>query len=165
MKNDEFGFTLVEIIVVICIISILSTIAFMNYQKVVAKTQAARVSSNLHLIEDGVITAIIDGMTQKAFKVSGNNEINSSNLKNSALVSYLSPAYLSQVPAGIELSLSARQKPSSKGGFYVDISIQGSPGTEKILKELAQMFPNTLEQYGQFEWETIDSEMLAVKEK
>ena len=77
MKKKEYGYTLIERIVAIAIIAILASIAVLNYQGFKYKAQAAQISSHLHVIEDGIISAIIDGKTVDDFGGQGN--INLSN--------------------------------------------------------------------------------------
>jgi prepilin-type N-terminal cleavage/methylation domain-containing protein len=163
MKTKDDGFTLIEILVVICIIAILSSIAILNYQKIKTKAQAAQLASHLHAIEDGIITAIIDGRTKSDF-FPGSHSIKSSTFNNSILKSYLTLANFTEVPTGISFSVSSRAKPKSSG-FIVYVTITGVQGTEKILDELEKMFPKTLSHRGKYEWVSVDSETLKVKPK
>lgn len=158
MKNRKAGFTLVEIIIVIAIIGILSTIAIMNYQSVRAKTQAAQISSNLHIIEDAIIAAIIDGKTVIDF----GTQIDKTNVESSILKPYLTLANFTQVPDGITIRLvTAASAPPS---FQVFVWVEGAAGTERILDELEKMFPKQIHHMGRKEFVIVDSSILAVKE-
>lgn len=48
------GFTLIEIVVVLTIISILASIAIVNYRAVQNKAEAARIATALHYIEEAI---------------------------------------------------------------------------------------------------------------
>lgn len=165
MKTNNKGFTLVEVVVVIGIIGILSSISIMQYGHIKAKSQAAQVSSNLHVIEDAVISAIIDGREITDFQgPGGGSMITQTNFDQTGLSSYISLATLTQVPPGITIMVSARDAQGGKG-FLVDVSVRGGSGTDRILEELEKMFPRTMSHSGNFEWVTVSSETLSVKDK
>lgn len=157
MKPRESGFTLIEMVIVICIIGILSTIAIMNYLGLKAHANAAQISSNLHVIEDGIIAAMIDGKTALDF-----SSIDGSNVSTSALKSYLSVANFTQVPAGIKIEL--RVMPQSPGQFLVFVWVRGKPGTEKILDALQKMFPKKMAHSPAGDFVVVDSATLSIKE-
>jgi prepilin-type N-terminal cleavage/methylation domain-containing protein len=163
MKNREAGFTLVEIVTVIAIISILSAIAIQNYRHNEVKAKAAQISSTLHAVEDAIIAAIIDGRTRDDFGGVDAN-ITSSNIATSVLKSYLSPAQFTAVPSGIRLRLHVGGLLGSRE-FIVFVWVEGEPGTEWILDELEKMFPTTITHVGRKAFVKVDSSTLRVKTK
>ncbi len=162
MINKDNGFTLIEVVVVVCIIGIITSIAMLNYRHIVFKTQAAEISRALHVIEDGIIAAIIDGRTLDDF---GKGHTDAANLGNSMLASYLSLNHFTQVPDGINLSVSTAATGGTPDKFQVLVMVKGESGTERILEELEKMFPRTLNHLGNLEFVVIDSSQLAVNPK
>ncbi len=161
MKTKESGYTLIELLVAIAIMGILASIAVVNYQKVMTHAKATQIASHLHAIEDGVISAIIDGNTDKDF----GGRTDSTNFNQSILKNYLTEANLSDVPNGIHLSVAPMPMGGAKPGqFFIWVQVRGDKGTEKILDQLEKMFPKTITHAGPTEFVVIDSDMLKVKE-
>ena len=63
MKNQQNGFTLIELMMVVAIIGILAAIALPQYQAYVAKTQAARVMDESATVKAVVEICASDGKT------------------------------------------------------------------------------------------------------
>jgi prepilin-type N-terminal cleavage/methylation domain-containing protein len=166
MKNREAGYTLLELVVALCIIGILSAIAIMQYQHIKAKAHAAQVSSNLHAVEDGIISAIIDGRTAQDFSSKG--IITSANFGSSILASYLTEANFNQLPAGISFRLATSgvtPNDPNPEKFSVVFWIEGEAGTERILDELEKMFPKYITHFGRKEFVVVESSTLKVRTK
>lgn len=161
MTRNERGFTLIEVVVVVCIVGILSAVALMNYHAVQDKAKAAQVATALHAIEDGIIGAMIDGMTLQAF---GTGAVTRVNFSQRNIAKYLSPSHFSDLPRGIDVTAtaSAGQAP---GEYTVVVMVTGDKGTERILDDLEKMFPKTITHFGTREFVIVDSSILAPKPK
>ena len=61
MRDRRAGFTLIELIVVMTIISILASISVVNYRKALLHAEAARLSMNLHQMEEVVEMSYLAG--------------------------------------------------------------------------------------------------------
>jgi len=162
MNNKENGYTLVELIVALSIIAILAAIAIPNYLKVKTHVQAAEVSTNLHIIEDGIFAAIIDGKTVDDFT---KGETSTANFDNSILAPYLSHSNFRDVPDGITLMVNPTKIAGEPDHFQVWVIVRGEKGTEGILDELEKMFPKTMSHIGNSEFIVIDSSKIAVLPK
>lgn len=57
-ENSNGGFTLIEIVVVLTIISILSTIGIVNYRDVQVRAAAAAMSMDIHTLEEEVLQGV-----------------------------------------------------------------------------------------------------------
>ena len=156
------GFTLIEIVVVLTIISILSSIAIVNYRAVQNKAEAARIATQLHYIEDAVIEAILFGATVRDFA-----SINAQNVDQSALGEYLTTANLTDMPPGFSIAMNAEYADSTSNPrhFRVFIIVETTDDDqgEAILRELDAMFPpHTTSLSPGEEWIAIDSRTLAL---
>jgi len=151
------GFTLIEIVVVLTIIGILSSIAIVNYNKVLAKAEAARIATQLHYIEDAIVEAILDGVGERGFAV-GRRPVG-----QTALGEYLTDANLSDVPDGVRFDIQAT---TGRSPFLVNVGIISDRSHASIIEELRRMFPSTGEVTGNGleYWVSIDSGTLAVFE-
>jgi len=159
VRKRQSGFTLIEIVVVVLIIGILSSIAVVNYNKVRDKAEAARIATQFHYLEDAVIEAIIAGATEADLKSIGPN-----NVATSVLADYITTANMTDIPEGMNIAVSAT--PVRSGGsnhFSVQISITSDASHTGILNELQAMFPRTLNRMGEYEWVAVDSKHLAVQ--
>jgi prepilin-type N-terminal cleavage/methylation domain-containing protein len=162
MEANQKGFTLVEVMVVIAIIGILSSISIMQYGHIKAKTQAAQISSNLHVVEDGIIAAIIDGRTNADFlKV---HPITETNFSSSVLSSYLTLANFTQLPPGISFRVQSSSTVPTDKDFGILVWVDGKSGTERILDELEKMFPRTVKHVGNREFVLIEAKTLRPRE-
>src|SRR5690554_4238986 len=61
MKQVQKGFTLIELMIVVAIIGILAAVAIPQYQNYIAKSQAARVMSELGALRSVVEVCILEG--------------------------------------------------------------------------------------------------------
>jgi len=160
MRRNQSGFTLIEIVVVVMIIGILSSIAVVNFNKVRDKAEAARIATQFHYLEDAVIAAIIAGASQADLK-----SITASDVATSVLSDYVTEANMTDIPDGMSIDISATQ--DTGGGvehFAVWIAINSDASHAGILNELQAMFPRTLNRMGDYEWVQVDSRDLAVEE-
>jgi prepilin-type N-terminal cleavage/methylation domain-containing protein len=73
MKNIQKGFTLVELIVVITILAILGTIAFISLQGYSQDAKNAKVSSDLATLAKSIDIANTDGSLSMSALISGDN--------------------------------------------------------------------------------------------
>ena len=160
MKANENGFTLIEILVAIAIMAILSSIAVVNFQKSKAMAQATQIASHLHVIEDGIIGAILDGYTENDF----GGRIDSTNLKQSILKTYLTEANFSDVPKGITLYVTPMRS-NNPPQFFIMVMVRGDKRTEETLEALEKMFPKTMTHLGSSEFVVVDSNTLKEKPK
>ena len=62
--NNQKGFTLIELMIVVAIIGILAAIAIPQYQNYIAKSQVSRVMGELSSIKTTVETCILEGKTK-----------------------------------------------------------------------------------------------------
>jgi len=149
------GFTLIEIVVVLTIVGILSSIAIVNYNRVLAKVEAARIATQLHYIEDAIVEAILDGVGERGFDV-GRRPVS-----QTALGEYLTDANLSDVPEGVRFDIQATR---GRRPFLVNVGVESDRSHEAIIEELRRIFPSTGEVTGNGleYWVSIDSGTLAV---
>ena len=73
MRNTKQGFTLVELIVVITILAILGTIAFISIQGYSADARNTKRTSDLGSLNSALVTATTKGTPLLAFVASGSN--------------------------------------------------------------------------------------------
>jgi len=158
VRKNQRGFTLIEIVVVVFIVGILSSIAVVNYNKVQDKAEAARIATQLHYLEDAVIEAVISGATYVDFRSS----IRSGGVGSSVLSDYVTEANMADVPAGMELSIASSLE--GDGHFSVWITLESEASHAGILNELEAMFPRSLGRSGDNEWVRVDSKTLALVE-
>jgi len=156
--NSKAGFTLIEIVVVLVVIAVLASIAIPNYRAVQTKAEAARISTQLHYLEDAIIQAIIEGAVASDFV-----GINAGSVEQSVLGDFLTMANLSDVPEGMSFQLTAGPKRYTNG-YYVSIGIISDASHQAILDELHAMFPRTSSEGASYLWVDVDSDYLAVAE-
>jgi len=158
--QDQSGFTLIEIVVVVLIIGILSSIAVVNFNKVRDKSEAARIATQLHYVEDAVIEAIISGATLADLA-----NIDATNVATSVLSDYITVANLTDIPNGMSFHITASLTGSvDDGNFQVWIELDSDASHAAILDELQAMMPKTINHSGNSEWVTVDSRDIAVEE-
>lgn len=61
--NAQKGFTLIELMIVVAIIGILAAIAIPQYQNYIARTQVARVMSEVGAVKTAVESCLLEGRT------------------------------------------------------------------------------------------------------
>jgi len=160
VRRDQSGFTLIEIVVVVMIIGILSSIAVVNFNKVRDKAEAARISTQLHYLEDAVIEAIIAGATLADLA-----KIDATNVATSVLSDYVTEANMRDIPDGMSFLIIATPVGSvDDGNFKVWIELDSDASHAAILDELQAMMPKTINHSGNSEWVTVDSRDLAIQE-
>ena len=113
-SRARLGFTLIEIVVVLVIISVLAGIAAQNFSGVRTKAEAARIATQLHYIEDAIIEAILDGATANDFRITPDR------VEASVLGDYLTPANLTDVPDGMGFRITPA---AQANGFRVLVGI------------------------------------------
>ncbi len=138
------GFTLIEMVVVVTIISILASIAIVNFRKVETKAQAARIATELHYIEEAVIEALLEGVTVADFPPM----TRAANVDASPIGKYITRANLEDLPDGMTMSIA-----SSAGGGPLDkqmvvIMIRADDSHRVVLDELQKMQPHEVSEVG-----------------
>jgi prepilin-type N-terminal cleavage/methylation domain-containing protein len=153
VRRDQSGFTLIEIVVVVLIIGILSSIAVVNFNGVRDKAEAARIATQLHCVEDAVIETISSGATLADLA-----KIDAPNVATSVLSDYITVANLTDIPDWMSFQITASLVGAvGIGNFEVWIE-QDSDASH------AAMMPKTINHSGNAERVTVDSRDLAVEE-
>ena len=62
-KQNQKGFTLIELMIVVAIIGILAAIAIPQYQNYIARSQVSRVMGETSAVKTAVETCLLDGLT------------------------------------------------------------------------------------------------------
>lgn len=70
MKNRPNGFTLLEMIIVVCLVGVLATIAFNSYSSVIEKQKAKEAEQIIHAIYAAIIRESLEGNAQSPTPVS-----------------------------------------------------------------------------------------------
>ncbi len=152
------GFTLIEMVAVLVIVSVLSGIAIQSYRKVEVKAKAARIATQLHYVEDAVIEALLEGAGQGDFEPP--LDLGRSDMTGHVLEPHLSPAGFADL-AGVD-RMTVWGRPANDG-FDVMIALYDVESQE-LEDELQAMFPRVLGQRGDNEWVLISSRDLAPRE-
>ena len=127
--RSKSGFTLIEMVIVVTIISVLASIAIPNYQAVRTKAEAARIATQLHYLEDAIIEALLDGATMADLAT-----IDAANISGSVLGDYLTAANLTDVPDGFSFDISSQLDSLGGAGFvvFVMLTASGDSGTRNF---------------------------------
>jgi len=152
------GFTLIEMVAVLVIVSVLSGIAIQSYTKVRVKADAARIATQLHYVEDAVIEALLEGAGESDFAIP--LDLGQSDLTGHVLERHLGMAGFQDLPGGMHIQVWGR--PAGEG-FDVQIGLIGFD-SEEVESELQAMFPRVLGRRGQNEWVLVNSRDLAPRE-
>ena len=138
------GFTLIEMVVVVAVVAVLSTIAVGNYSKVKVHAQAAVIAHDLELLEDAIIqTAIMEDLGPGDAPI--NLEELRSLLKGNAHLTDL------RLPAGVSVFYNGTTDRKS-----TVIRLMADDRHRSLLQILGTMRPNTSYVVGGMDLEVID---------
>jgi prepilin-type N-terminal cleavage/methylation domain-containing protein len=160
-RDPKAGFTIIELVVALVIISILASFAIINYRKVQVHAEAAAISQDLHLMEDAIIRGIISGAIGPD-RMRGATSVEA--LKN--LIPDENPAVFDpELPEGMEILLfgSGTRTGADYSIHILNIAITDNDGRHQaVLDALAAMRPITSEETGSFVVEQVDYRTAAV---
>lgn len=157
MHNSRRGFTLIEMVIVVTIIGILSSLVVVNYNAVLNKAEAARIATQLHYVEEGVIEALLDGLDVSTLS----GLTTPANVESSAFGPYLTSANLGNLPDGVTLSIAIVAEGNS---FDVVLLIRSDDSHTAIIEELHTMLPRQIDvrNAGHMGWIRINIRDLAI---
>lgn len=147
------GFTIIELIVVVVVVSILASIAIQNYRKVQVHAEAAAISHDLHLIEEAVIRGMLAGNLSPA------NAPRDLDGLRVLLPDEEEGVLQPRLPEGMSLNFSSTSPPHPA----LLLMVRGDTRHRPVLDALAAMRPMTAREVGVWVMEEVDYRTLTVQ--